>query len=145
MERVGEIKEKVFHPLLHSPNVCNNQSWIGLKLRVIAFSGSPLWVQGSKNLGHPLLFFQAINIELGFKWSSQDTNHYLYVMFVPEAGRLACHCATVPVPKGIQVLIWIMLKTIIRHLQTVFQWRLSVCLMLMLTIKEVLVSEGFLV
>ena len=39
---------------------------------------SPTHVQGHKTLGHPKLLSQAISMELGERWSSQNINHHPY-------------------------------------------------------------------
>ena len=57
-EREREREREVFHPMVHSPIGCNGRSCVNPKPG--ASSGSPMRVQGSKDLGHLVLLSQAI-------------------------------------------------------------------------------------
>lgn len=52
-------RERIFHPLIHSPNSQNDQSWGDLKPR--ASFEFPVWVQGLKILSHPRVLSQTIH------------------------------------------------------------------------------------
>lgn len=50
-----------------------------------AFSGSPMWVQGSTDLDQPPLLSHPISEKLDWKWARWDTNWYPYKMPVLQA------------------------------------------------------------